>query len=371
MSAEGRMSAAFGCATTRIARRLRHEAGFTLIEVLLTCVMLGIISAPISAILSQGAVIAKMARERTGADQLAQTQIESLRSIPYTQVGIVNGNPAGSLAASTSTALPSGEAVTVAWQVTWVNDKVPENPYQSNADYKKVVLTITRNSDTSMLTQKTTFVAAASAPPSAGTTWVQIKRTVQDARDPVADRRRERQSHRRRSNSLNRNDITDASGAVLFPALDPATNGLGTPLYTLVTTYSGYSVFPDDISPGAASSVASTPGLSSISTIKMYKGDLADGERPELCRGCVDDRRDRLARLFALRRADTEHPERAELGHLHDLPIRERQDRAAAAERRRHDAGLRQLLRHGVVDHRQLLERRRGRWPFRPTIRRR
>ena len=271
MSAEGRIDAAFGRATTRIARRLRHEAGFTLIEVLLTGVMLAIISAPISAILSQGAVIAKMARERTGADQLAQTQIESLRSIPYTQVGIVNGNPAGSLAASTSKALPSGEAVTIAWQVTWVNDKVPENPYQSNADYKKVVLTVTRNSDNKLLTQKTTFVAAASAPPSAGTTWVQIKRTLQDAvtLSPIVGANVNLTGG---VNSLNRNDTTDASGSVLFPALDPATNGLGTPLYTLLSTFSGYSVFPDDISPGAASSVASTPGLNSISTIKMYKG---------------------------------------------------------------------------------------------------
>jgi type II secretory pathway pseudopilin PulG len=271
MSAEGRIDAAFGRATTRIARRLRHEAGFTLIEVLLTGVMLAIISAPISAILSQGAVIAKMARERTGADQLAQTQIESLRSIPYTQVGIVNGNPAGSLAASTSTALPSGEAVTVAWQITWVNDKVPENPYQSNADYKKVVLTVTRNSDNKLLTQKTTFVAAASAPPSAGTTWVQIKRTLQDAvtLSPIVGANVNLTGG---VNSVNRNDTTDASGSVLFPALDPATNGLGTPLYTLLSTFSGYSVFPDDISPGAASSVSSSPGLSSISTIKMYKG---------------------------------------------------------------------------------------------------
>jgi hypothetical protein len=270
MSAEGRIDAAFGRVTIRIARRLRQEVGFTLIEVLLAGVMLAIISAPISAILSQGAVIAKMARERTGADELAQTQIESLRAIPYTQVGIVNGNPSGSLAASTSTKLPSGEAVTVAYQVNWVNDKVPENPYQTNADYKKVVLTITRNSDGKLLTQKTTFVAAAAAPPAAGTTWVQVKRTIQDAvtLSPIVGANVNLTGG---VNSLNRNDVTDASGTVLFPALDPATNGLGTPLYTLDATFSGYSVFPDDISPGAASSISSTPGLNSVSTIRMYK----------------------------------------------------------------------------------------------------
>ncbi len=70
--------------------------------------------------------------------------------------------------------------------------------------------------------------------------------------------------------SVNRNDTTDASGTVLFPALDSATNG--TPVYTLASTFAGYSVFPDDISPGSASSVASTPGLNSIGVIRMYKG---------------------------------------------------------------------------------------------------
>ena len=48
MSAEGRIVVAFGRATTGIARRVHQEAGFTLIEVMLSAVMLAIISAPIS-----------------------------------------------------------------------------------------------------------------------------------------------------------------------------------------------------------------------------------------------------------------------------------------------------------------------------------
>ena len=270
MSAEGRIDAAGGRVTTRISRRLRQQAGFTLIEVLLAGVMLAIISAPIGAILSQGAVIAKLSRERTGADELAQTQIESLRSLPYTQVGIVNGNPSGQLAASTSTfKLPSGEAVTVSWQITWVNDKVPENPYQTNADYKKVVLSITRNSDNHLLTQKTTFVAAASAPPSAGTTWVQIKRTLQDVvtLSPLVGAN---VAVTGGPKAVNRNDTTDASGTVLFPALDSITPA-GT-AYTVTPTLSGYSVFPDDMAPAVQTTVPSTPGLNSIATIRMYKG---------------------------------------------------------------------------------------------------
>jgi hypothetical protein len=195
-----------------------------------------------------------------------QQQIELLRAIPYTSVGLANGNPPGTLAASTNTTLPSGEAVKVTYAVTWVNDKVPENPYQTNADYKKVVLSIVRTSDSHVLDSTTTFVAAASAPPSAGTTWVQVKRTVQDAvtGSPIVGANVNLTGGPK---SENRNDTTDASGTVLFPAL---TGGGATP-FTLVTTYTGYSVYPDDLSPGSPSSIPPTQGLNSIGTIRMYQ----------------------------------------------------------------------------------------------------
>ena len=72
---------------TEIGRRLRAtrgQAGFTLIEVLLAGLMLAILAAPISALLSSTSSISKLDRERTGADQLAQTAIETLRTLPYT-----------------------------------------------------------------------------------------------------------------------------------------------------------------------------------------------------------------------------------------------------------------------------------------------
>jgi len=271
MSAEGRIGAAVGRATTRIARRLRHEAGFTLIEVLLAGVMLAIISAPISAILSQGAVIAKLARERTGASQLAQAQIEAVRALAYYQVGTVGGNPSGTVVASNSALLPDGEPVTITRTITWVVDAIP-TAYVTNADYKKVVVTIKRTSDNHVLATDTTLVASASAPPYHGSTWVQIKRTVIDAVTvlPLSGASVNITGGPDTNPSLNRTDTADGAGVVLFPALNSAAGG--TPVYTLATTLSGYNVFPDDISPGAASSIPSTPALNSNGTIRMYKG---------------------------------------------------------------------------------------------------
>jgi type II secretory pathway pseudopilin PulG len=268
MQHEGRSSVASLRDTIRVPRlrAIRDEAGFTLIEALLAGVMLAILSAPISALLSSSAVIARLDRERTGADQIAQSQIEMIRTLSYTQVGVTNGNPPGVLAASTAAALPSGEAVTIKTQVTWVSDPIP-TAYVTNADYKKVVLTVTRTSDGKQLAQKSTFVASASAPPLAGTSWVQIKRQVIDAVTtlplPGAN-----VNLTGGPDSENRNDTTDGSGTVIFPALTSATNG--TPVFTLATTFSGYAVFPDDISPGSASSITSAPGTNSTGTLRMY-----------------------------------------------------------------------------------------------------
>jgi len=267
MSDEGESGVSPRVATRRT--RLRAQAGFTLIEVLLAGVMLAIVSVPISAIISQGAAIAKLSRERTGADQLAQTEIEAVRALAYTSVGTVNGNPAGSLTASTPAGLPGGEAVTISRAVTWVADPIP-TAFVTNADYKKVVVTVTRSSDGHQLAQDTTYVSSASAPPYAGSTWVQVKRQVVDAVTalPLPGANVNITGGPDTNPVLNRNDTTDGSGTVLFPALDSSSNSL--PAYTLATTLSGYKVFPDDISPGSASSIPSTPGLSSTGILRMY-----------------------------------------------------------------------------------------------------
>ena len=271
MSAGDLVGATVGRATVTVGRRLRTlggEAGFTLIELVLAATMLMIIAAPISAILSSGAVLAKSSRERTGADELALAEIESIRSLPYFSVGIQHGNPDGSLLSTNNTSLPGGEQVVVSRSITYVNDPILHNPYPTAADYKKIVVTISRQSDGHVLAQDTTFVASAAAPPNNGTTWVQIKRQLVDAvtngvLQGVAV------NLTGGPDSVNRNDVTDSAGNVVFPAL--TSSSTSTPVFTLASTLTGYSVFPDDISPGAPSSIPSTPGLVSTGTIRMYK----------------------------------------------------------------------------------------------------
>ena len=251
----------------RRLRALAPDGGFTLIEVLVAGLMLAILSAPVAGLLVSSGSILKLDREKTGADQLAQAQIETIRTLPYTQVGLVGGNPSGILSASSSTSLPGSEQVTVARKISWVADPIP-TAYVTNADYKKVVVTVTRTSDGKLLSSKTTYVASASAPPFAGTTWDQVKRTVIDA---VTNAPLSSASVQLTGGPApeNRTNTTDGAGVVIFPALQSSTNG--TPVFTLATTRAGYSVYPDDISPGSPSSVSSVAGTNSIGTIRMYK----------------------------------------------------------------------------------------------------
>jgi hypothetical protein len=243
------------------------ESGFTVIELIMTAVILAIISAPISGVLLAAAANSKAARERTASDQFLATKVEALRTIPYTQVGIVGGNPSGLLPAATTATLPNGTGVTITSKVTFVNDPIP-TAYVTNADYKKVVLTVTRTSDGKELSSVTTYVASASAPPLAGTGWVQIKRTIVDAVTtsplPGADI-----DVTGGPSSVSRGDTADGAGVVLFPALDSASSG--TPVYAIDATLTGYSEYPDDLAPQLPEQVGSSPGLVSNATIRMYQ----------------------------------------------------------------------------------------------------
>jgi type II secretory pathway pseudopilin PulG len=276
MSAEGRIDAARGRVTTRISRRLRQQAGFTLIEVLLAGVMLAIVSVPISALLSGTAAIARLDRQRTSADQLAQKQIETLRALPYFNVGLVGGNPQGTIVSPTTATLPSIGSATVTTKVTYVSDPLPSNPYPTKADYKKVVVTVSNTVTGNVLSTKTTYIAPASAPPNAGSTWIQIQRTVVDAVTNLAipGATVNLTGGPDVNPVTNRTDTTDPSGTVLFPGL--STTSGGTPGYTILTTpLTGYSMYPDDLAPAPVTAVASTVGNNSTATVRMYKQGIS------------------------------------------------------------------------------------------------
>src|SRR5689334_264742 len=150
-------------------RLLRKEDGFGLLETTMAMSLFAVVSAPLAGVLLASVAQQKAAHERTLAAETAQAAIESVRSLPYDSVGVVNGNPAGTVApAQTATALGvQGLDATVTMKVSYMDD-APATSYRTRADYKKVVVTVTRNTDQRQLAQDVTYVATPGAGPSAG-----------------------------------------------------------------------------------------------------------------------------------------------------------------------------------------------------------
>jgi len=264
----------------RLRRALARERGVSLIEVVVALVLLEIVGASLAGVLTSATAVTKVARHRTLAQQAALNQIESIRAMDYNDVGLVAGNPAGCLGVTTptsscpSTSYPpatttitaGGANATLSTQVSYVNDPGPLS-YTSYANYKKVVVTITRNSDSTQLAREVTYVAppvkASESNAVITARVVDYGNSTQVADVPVA---------LATGPSAPRNDVTDASGSLIFAGLTPNPTSGGTAYYDLsVTPPTGYVTLYDTVSPAAPAHVQLSPGQTWPTALYIYK----------------------------------------------------------------------------------------------------
>ena len=88
----------------RRSRRLAWsgESGFALMETVAALVLLEIIAMAAVGLITVSLTTEGNSRQRVLAEQIAASQIEAIRQLPYTSVGLVNGNPGGTVAATKS-----------------------------------------------------------------------------------------------------------------------------------------------------------------------------------------------------------------------------------------------------------------------------
>ena len=265
----------------RLGRVLtRRQHGFTMAEVLVALVVFEIVGASLVALLNSTTAVTGLARQRTVAQQAALSQIESIRTLEYDAVGIANGNPAGCLGVtSTSSRCPNtsyppasttiqdgGLVAALATSVSYVNDPGPLS-YTSYANYKKVVVTVTRTRDSKLLAHEVTYVAP---PVKADESNAVIKVTVIDygnnapvANVPVA---------LSTGPSAPESDIADAAGAVTFAGLAPNPTSGPQASYDLgVTPPIGYVTLYDTVSPSAPAHTQLVPGETWPTTLDVYR----------------------------------------------------------------------------------------------------
>ena len=264
----------------RLLRMLGDERGISLAEVTIALVLLAIVGAAMVTLLTSATAATKLARHRTIAQQAALGQIEAIRAMDYNDVGIVSGNPAGCLGVTTpTTRCPNssyppattsiangGLLATLSTQVSFVNDPGPLS-YTSFANYKKIVVTVTRNSDSSQVAREVTYVAppvrASQSNAVINARVVDFGNSTQVADVPVA---------LATGPDAPRNDVTDASGTVLFAGLTPNPTSGPTAYYDLsLTPPTGYVTLYDTVSPASPAHVQLSPGQTWPTALYIYQ----------------------------------------------------------------------------------------------------
>ena len=242
--------------------RLRGEGGFTLIEAVFAMVLFAGLAAAMAGLLTSAISANKHSRQRTIADQVAMEQIESIRRLAYEDVGVVLGNPPGTVPPTTAVNV-AGLDATVTVQIRYVDDPTPTS-YETNANYKRVMVTVRRDGDNRLLAREVTYVAPTSRTPFGGVNLAIVQPLVIDygLNVPVENATVDLLT----GPSAPRSDLTDVNGKVSFQKLTPnATANCPADCYDLVASLSGYVMLdsPQRINVG--------PGQTATPTLQIYR----------------------------------------------------------------------------------------------------
>jgi len=270
----------FPVAGRTLLARLRTTRGFTLVELLIATAILLLLGPPIVAVLVASAQIGSNSLKQSSADALAAAKIEIVRALPYDDIGFPDGNPPGTITSSNQLfygpSTLNNQPISIAYDITYVNDHGAKTT--TYADYKRVVVTITRTSDDTVLATKETNIAPLTGAADGGSEYLDIRRNVVDMATgnpglagvavSIAN-----------GPSAPRNDTTDANGSVIFPLLTPDNNTSN--FYDITASLSGYSTYPADLPYAGTGSPATSleqinhlTGYDDLETLHMYKNGI-------------------------------------------------------------------------------------------------
>ena len=226
-------------------RSVRAEHGFTLIEAVMAMAIFLGVSTALAGVLTSSISARSLASERTAAEQVANDQLEWIRSLDYADVGLTaNGNPAGDVNATgnQSARRPDGSVALHRGDRDHVGgrprpDELLDQGELQERDRHRVPYPRRQGADGAEHPGRA---------PSAGG----IRRHQPRDRQRPGARLLLRTRRSRTPSSISTtgpapplSDSSDAAGYVRFPALSPAS---GSTYYDLVVpTFNGYILLPD------------------------------------------------------------------------------------------------------------------------------
>ena len=227
----------------RARRALARERGFTLIEAVLAMAIFAAVATSLSGVLTSSISARSLASQRTTAEQIANDQLEWIRSLDYTEVGLTSGNPVGVVDPTGDQTAQGGPTVpsvyTATITIAWVDDPVP-TAFSTHSNYKNVTVTVFRATDSKQLATQSTEVGPRQRAALGGINLATVDVTVQDYLSPQSP-------HPGVTVNLVNGpsspltDTTDGAGNVTFPALTAAT---GSTYYDLVVPSFGGGWIP-------------------------------------------------------------------------------------------------------------------------------
>ena len=242
----------------RRPRPRRGDAGFTLIELMVAMSIFAVLMTSFGLLFSSSLKAYRFARARTVADQLGSGEIEKARQVSWDNLGTVAGNPPGTLVASQVVTVGAA-SYTVTRRVELIDDPVPTYGYNTGANYKRVVITVSSPAMTKALSYETLV-----APPTQPSLYSGVvKATVLDTFNGVLSGATVAVSG---GPSPLRSDATNSAGKASFAALAPTT--VAQPNYTVTPSMVGWKLDPAD---AGAQTMSLSAGQTQTPSYHLYK----------------------------------------------------------------------------------------------------
>jgi Tfp pilus assembly protein PilV len=237
-----------------------------MVEVVIATVIFVIVATGLVGLLVSSTSITTLAKERTLAEQGVNNQVEKIRAGGYDNAGTVDGNPGGSIPKSAAFTGVNGESLgvgaTMTTHITYAGANVP-GAAVTNADQKKIEVTITRDRDSKVLAHSVTYLAPTQR---ASQTTATIDAKVIDYGDNLAVPGV--QVHLSTGPSAPAGDTTDSDGDVTFAGLQANPTSGSQAYYDLsVDPPSGYVALSDS----SATHVQLSPTQAWSTVLDVYK----------------------------------------------------------------------------------------------------
>lgn len=250
------------------------EGGFALVEVVVAMALFAIVAVGFAASLGASLKTVADARSRTVGKDLATEVVEDTRALAYESIGVVGGNPPGTIPAS-ATRTVDGTDYVVLTTVQYADDPLPGG-YQTFANYKVVRVKVQTAAGKRLAELET--VMAPPTQPSLTRGVVQVLVVDNVLNTPVTGATVRLLT----GPDAPRSGTTRADGTVVFAALTPNPATGPTSVYDVVVDAPGYAVLYEDVPPSSAARTRLAPTQLFSTALRVFRPaaldiDLVDG----------------------------------------------------------------------------------------------